>query len=271
MSGAAKSWHDDVVLISAGGANEQRREAVQSRLSAIGLAMRAVPFEGLNREGVNRQGVNLLAEVAGAADAPLLLLGAHYDKVDVGQGATDNASGVAAVLTLAERFRRTPLQRHRVAVAFWDLEEGGLLGSGAYVSGGGAKPAMYVNFDVLGWGDTLWMMSPDAEAPLAAASRRAAQGRSLDFVAGEKYPPTDHLSFQKAAWPAVSYSFVGRDEIPLILEAFAGRKPDGTAKVLRVIHSPADTLEEVDATAVARGVDAVEAALRAWDAGSAIR
>ena len=52
---------------------------------------------------------NNLAEVGGAADSPLLLLGAHSDQVAKGEGATDNASGSATVLALAQRLKARPL------------------------------------------------------------------------------------------------------------------------------------------------------------------
>ena len=85
------------------------------------------------------------------------------------------------------------------------------------------------------------------------------------FVEGD-FLATDHLAFLKAEWPAVSYSLVGADEIPSILAVFEGRKPDAMPKVMRVIHSPEDTADHVDADAAAKGIDAVEAAIRAWDA-----
>jgi hypothetical protein len=258
---ATRQWHDDVAMLADADGNTGRRAALQQRLGAVGLHVRSLPFDSHNLSGVN-----LLADIGGPADAPLLLIGAHYDKVNVGRGATDNASGSATVLALGERFRRAPLQHHRVAIAFWDLEERGLVGSAAYIANGGTKPALYVNFDVFAWGDTLWMMSPEAEAPLVRASRDAAAANGIKFVAGEQYPPTDHRAFLKAGWPAVSYSLVGGDEIPLILEEFAGKQPAKTPKVMEVIHHEADTMDQVDAQAAVRGVDALEAALRAWDA-----
>jgi hypothetical protein len=260
---ATRQWHDDVAMLADADGNTGRRAALQQRLGAMGLHVRSLPFDSHNLSGVN-----LLADIGGPADAPLLLIGAHYDKVNVGRGATDNASGSATVLALGERFRRAPLQHHRVAIAFWDLEERGLVGSAAYIANGGTKPALYVNFDVFAWGDTLWMMSPEADAPLVRASRDAATAKGIEFVAGEQYPPTDHRAFLKAGWPAVSYSLVGGDEIPLILEEFAGKKPAKTPKVMEVIHHDADTMDQVDAPAAVRGVDALEAALRAWDAAA---
>lgn len=261
---AAASWLADVEAMSGSAAAGDRRAVIQRRLHGLGIQWRGVPFSSGEHSGEN-----LLADVAGAADAPLLLLGAHSDKVDAGHGATDNASGSAVVLALAERFKREPLQHHRVAVAFWDLEERGLLGAKAYVADGKLKPALYVNFDVFGWGDTLWLMTPDPNQPLVAASRAASDETGLGLSAGDKYPPSDHLAFLKAGWPAVSYSLLGADEIPLTLEAFAGKKPKPMPKVMQVIHSDADTVGQIDAVAAARGVDAVERALRRWDAQSA--
>ncbi len=264
---AATAWLSDVEAITLAGDNAGRRGAIATRLDALGLAWRKAPFEANGKAGEN-----LLADVSGPADAPLLLIGAHSDRVAVGHGATDNASGSAAVLALAERFQRQPLKHHRVAIAFWDLEEEGLLGSKAYVADGSTKPALYVNFDVFGWGDTLWMMAPpqNSSTPssqaLVDSSRAATQTLRLGFSPGEKYPPTDHLPFLRAGWPAVSYSLVGNEEIAQVLEAYAGKKSRTPAKVMQVIHTDQDELGQVDAPAAARGVDAVEQALRRWDA-----
>ncbi|WP_189644622.1 M28 family metallopeptidase [Luteimonas gilva] len=259
----AEAWLADVTAISSAADNAGRRAAIESALAASGLKAERKPFAIDKREGVN-----LFADVGGPADAPLLLIGAHSDKVEAGRGATDNASGSAAVLALAQRLKQRPLQHHRVRVAFWDLEELGLLGSRAYVADGKDKPALYVNFDVFGWGDALWMQTLDEAHPLVAASRSATETSGIALNAGKAYPPTDHLAFQKAGWPAVSYSLVGRSEISGILDEFAGKKVDPAPKVMQVIHSDNDTLAQLDATEAAKGVDAVEAALRVWDADS---
>lgn len=258
-------WLSDVRAISDAGPNAQRREAIAARLDALNLSWRKAPFEANGKAGEN-----LIADVAGPADAPVLLIGAHSDRVAVGHGATDNASGSASVLALAERFQRQPLKHHRVAIAFWDLEEEGLLGSKAYVADGSTKPALYVNFDVFGWGDTLWMMAPaQGQQALVDSSRTATQALRLGFSPGEKYPPTDHLPFLRAGWPAVSYSLVGATEITQVLDAYAGKKSPTPAKVMQVIHTDQDVLGQIDAQAAVRGVDAVERALRDWDAKAA--
>ena len=260
---AHSSWYGDVAGMAQAEDNAGRRAHLQTRLQGIGLTATKQAFVAGKLEGEN-----LLVDLGGPADAPLLLIGAHSDRVDAGRGATDNASGSAVVMALTERLQRKPLPHHRVKVAFWDLEEHGLLGAAAYVEQKSEKPALYINFDVFGWGDSLWMMAPDPAHPLVGASRSAAQAQGLAISAGKEYPPSDHLAFLKADWPAVSYSLVGADEIPNILAVFAGKRPTSSPKVMEVIHSPNDTIDEVDEAAAAKGVDAVEAAIRAWDAQS---
>lgn len=262
-SAARGTWHEDVAMMADAADNAGRRAHLERRLQGLGLRVDKQTFVAHNL-----QGENLVVDLGGPADAPLLLIGAHYDRVDAGRGATDNASGSAVALALAERFKRRPLAHHRVKVAFWDLEEHGLLGAAAYVGQKREQPALYVNFDVFGWGDSLWMMTPDPAHALVAATRGAAQAQGLALSAGEQYPPSDHRAFLKAGWPAVSYSLVGADEIPGMLEMLAGKRPMSRPKVMTVIHTAGDTIEEIDAAAAAKGVDAVEAALRDWDRGS---
>lgn len=260
---ATPSWHDDVAAISAHTGSAERRATIRGLLAGSGIDATETAFTTKDLHGAN-----LIAHVSGDPSQPLLLIGAHLDQIDKGNGATDNASGSGVALALARRFHERPLRNHRVAVAFWDLEEKGLLGAHAHVEGGGEKPVLYVNFDVFGWGDTLWMMTPDPAHPLATASETAARANGLRLSAGEKYSPSDHRAFLRAGWPAVSYSLVGADEIGPILQMFDGNRPETVPKVMQVIHSERDTVDELDPAAVEAGINAVEAALRAWDAGN---
>ncbi len=260
----AGRWRDQVEAISKGDGTTARGDAIGARLDAMGIAWKREAFE---QQG--QAGQNLVADLGGPDKAPLLLIGAHYDKVAVGHGATDNASGVAAVLELAQALKAKPLAHHRVQVVFWDLEEKGLLGAHAWVgTAGRERPALYVNFDVFGWGDTLWMMAPDSGTPFVAALRAASAKEKLGFAPGDKYPPTDHLAFLKAGWPAVSFSLVGGDEIDPILAVFGGGKPAQVPKVMQVIHSERDTAAELDAGRVDDALRVIEQGLRSWDASA---
>ena len=260
----ATRWQAQVVRISLGEDTAARASAIGTRLDALGLDWREEPFEA---DGLS--GRNLVVDLGGPAGAPLLLIGAHYDRVDVGHGATDNASGVATVLELAQALKARPLDNHRVKLAFWDLEERGLLGAHAWIAAPGQEqPALYVNFDVFGWGDTLWMMTPQDGTPLVAALHAASRDEGIGFQPGDRYPPTDHLAFLKAGWPAVSFSLVGGDEIDPILAVFGGGKPTQVPKVMQVIHSERDTTAEVDGARVDDALRVIEQGLRAWDASA---
>ena len=74
---------------------------------------------------------NVLAETPSttAQTRRIAMAGAHLDSVERGPGINDNASGVAALLEVAERLRDRPGLR----LGFWSAEELGLYGSRAYV------------------------------------------------------------------------------------------------------------------------------------------
>ena len=107
----------------------------------------AVNLERELSESDNVVGV-LPKNTVGDGDEQMVLLGAHYDHLGYGiegsslarkdeagkvfMGADDNASGVAAVLSIAQELALQSRTRD-VAFAFWSGEELGLLGSEAFV------------------------------------------------------------------------------------------------------------------------------------------
>jgi Zn-dependent M28 family amino/carboxypeptidase len=110
-------------------------------------------------------GTNVLGVIEGTDLAEeYVIVGAHYDGLGscptedpadrICNGATDNATGVAAALEIGRRLvlADTP-PRRSVILAFWDAEEDGLLGSRQYVQHPLvplADTAAYVNFDIQG-------------------------------------------------------------------------------------------------------------------------
>lgn len=107
---------------------------------------------------------NLSVTVPGKSDS-IIVVGAHYDSKgqDKGsEGATDNGSGVAALLAVAEALRGKILP-DTVKLVFFGAEENGLNGSKAYVEALppndiGRIKAM-VNFDTIAGGDVLYIHS----------------------------------------------------------------------------------------------------------------
>ena len=257
------SWHADALSVAAGSDSAGRADAIVGRLEVLGLAVQRQPFTSPAGPGVN-----LIAALPDVRDLPVLMIGAHYDRVALGQGAVDNASGCATVLALGAAFLRQPLAHHRVVLAFWDQEELGLLGSKAYVAGH-AAPALYLNFDVFGYGDTIWGMVPTSDARFGEALGDAGEAGKVATSIGLAYPPSDHLAFLEGKRRAVSLSLVGGAEIPHILEAFAGRRPTVMPRVMELIHTAHDLPSELDPIAVARALPVVVEGVRRWDVASA--
>ena len=166
---------------------------------------------------------NLLAELPGTGQG-VVVVGAHYDTVPDSVGASDNSSGLGAMLAVAERVagRAFPFTLRFIA---FGSEETGLHGSEYYVDQLTAAELneiyAMINLDSVGSGSGLrvsgdrWLTRHLAETAqdmdIALSVRRGGQGGS------------DHANF-RAAWVPVVF-FVGDD--------------------LSRINTPADTMEHV--------------------------
>lgn len=81
------------------------------------------------------ESANVIGEVRGASKPDeLVLLGAHLDSWDLGDGAIDDAAGVGVVLDVARRMVSSPSAR-TVRVVLFANEENGLRGAKAYAEG----------------------------------------------------------------------------------------------------------------------------------------
>ena len=81
-------------------------------------------------------GINVIGEIPGTDLAgEVVIMGAHLDTTAAGTGATDNATGSAAMLEALRVIKALGLRpRRTIRVALWGGEEQGLLGSRAYVA-----------------------------------------------------------------------------------------------------------------------------------------
>lgn len=173
--------------------------ALEQREALLAIAEAGGDLTIVAEEGVMRgESQNVVAR---ASDAPCeIYIGAHYDSVQRGPGANDNASGTAFIVELARVHRTDGL----CAVAFGS-EEIGLLGSLAFVERNdlGAARAM-LNFDMQGLiTEALIIGDPDLSAALDQMLREAG---GFPILTGD-FPPftsSDHLSFADAGVPAVT-------------------------------------------------------------------
>jgi hypothetical protein len=113
-------------------------------------------------------GTNILAFIDGVSDSDrVMVVSAHYDHEgmrdgQIWNGADDNASGVAALLAIAEDFAANPPQ-HDIILAFLDAEEMGLRGARAFVAGppvAQERIAFNLNLDMLAMSEEglLWVV-----------------------------------------------------------------------------------------------------------------
>jgi hypothetical protein len=148
------------------------RAYISEQFSALGQVE-----EHSFRHGLD-QGVNLILRLPGRqADLHPLLVGAHYDGPLHSIGADDNASGVAALLELAQRWAATPPRRPVWLVAF-DQEEWGMVGSGVLareLQNAGQRLQLMVSLEMLAF------TSEKQNYPHEAM--RAVYGDRGDFIA----------------------------------------------------------------------------------------
>ena len=253
-----------VAAISAGADSAQRRSAILKRLDDLKLKYHLEQFCSGSSCGVN---------VVVDPDRPRarpLMLGAHYDRAPQGQGAVDDGAGVAAVLELLAEFKVRPLNNLALAAAFFDLEEAGTLGSKAYLSARQLRqdlPALFLNFDVFAYGDTLFAASDAKSQALAHAMRRAANQQGFPLTVEDHAPPGDDRTFREAGVETLGLALVRQVELESIHKVIRGEEVTARPSLLNTVHTAEDTPGKVSGEEVARALLVVESMIRAIDTG----
>ena len=129
--------------------NARAIEYLTSTYRSFGLDPKQQEFTG---RGVRT--ANVLATLRGTVSPDVVyVVGSHFDSVEGGPGADDNASGTAMLLETARVLATRPLPATVIFVAFTG-EEGGLLGSREFVRRLAADSVRLVgamNNDMMGW------------------------------------------------------------------------------------------------------------------------
>ena len=194
------------------------RERLESALRDRGCEVTEQPFHarGWNRTAVAM--VNVLVRVKGTASDPALpcvLLSAHYDSVARGEGAGDNAAGVACALEVIRALKADPPERD-VIVLFPDGEETGLFGARAFVTDHAlwAHVGAVVNLDARGSDGVVYVFETGADgaahAELLASLNVPAHTTSLASEAYKRMPNgTDFSVYLRAGRPGFNLAFIG--------------------------------------------------------------
>jgi Zn-dependent M28 family amino/carboxypeptidase len=167
-------------------------------------------------------GFNTIAEIPGSDPKlrdEVVILGAHFDSVAAATGATDNATGSAAMMeamriltTVGAKPRRT------IRIALWGGEEEGLLGSRAYVRehfGDSAtmalkpdhsKVAAYFNSDN-GSGRVrgIWLQGNLAVRSIFEQWMKPLADLGVVAVGPRSVSSTDHVSFDAVGLPGFQF------------------------------------------------------------------
>jgi aminopeptidase YwaD len=134
--------------------------------------------------------------------------GGHYDSVPQAPGASDNASGTAAVLEIAAVLASRNEMASNCFVMF-GAEELGLVGSRHYVStlDDAAKKRLkaMLNFDMVGVGEQAWLLIGSEDVVRRTAELAAAlniQTTASELMRGAS---SDHASFIAAGVPSIMF------------------------------------------------------------------
>ncbi len=171
---------------------------------------------------------NLIVRIPGKHPGRIVV-GAHFDSWDLGQGAMDNGIGIAQLYALA-RTLRTEALHHTVELIWFNGEEQGLWGSRHEAARLGDTPVLaMINLDMVGvpigvnaLGDDLLVPALERWHAKRGSERRLAKGvENINWVA------SDHTPYQLAGVRAVTFNApIPRDSV-------------------RYYHDFADTIDKV--------------------------
>jgi len=230
-------------------ANTRVREAIVRKLSALGYSTELQSGFVCNDAGVCGSPVNIVAKLRDTDSGAAVLLSAHYDSVPAGPGASDDGTGVAAVLEIARILAARPAPLHPVVLLLTDGEEAGLLGALLFVRDHplSKRVSAAVNLDARGTsGPSLMFETGSANAwlmHLYASAIARPMTNSLYYVVYKQLEnDTDFTVFKTAGYQGFNFAFIGH----------VGR-----------YHTPLDSVAHADSASLQHQGDNALAALTA--------
>jgi Zn-dependent M28 family amino/carboxypeptidase len=214
-------------------------------LEAFGTSYRQ-PFSFTSQAGESLEGVNLVGYIAGTEHPDrYIVLTAHYDHLgvqngEIYNGADDNASGTAAIMAIADYFRRNPPSSF-VIIAALDAEEMGLQGARAFVASPPVPLAdiiVNVNLDMVSRNENGELYAagtyhypfllPYVEGVAAGAGVTLLTGHdSPDLPPGDDWTLlSDHGAFHEAGIPFIYFGVEDHEDYHRPTDVFENIDPD---------------------------------------------
>ncbi len=211
---------------------------LENELSQMGYETQVQTFEapvgsvaGVTNKVANSK--NVIARYGYDNSKQTVIIGAHYDNatnlfnsgfVSGGEGAMDNGSGVAVVLTVAQKLAmQMSVLPFNVEFVFFGAEEMGMVGSNYYVTNLSQQQRdnilLMINADVVASGDNLYVWGEDRKTPQANYFADISNGKIQKTPANTKamgvnsgYRPyysvcqmSDHMEFLHAGIPVAAF------------------------------------------------------------------
>lgn len=177
-----------------------------------------------------------------ASNAPIVVVGGHYDSVIGSPGANDNLSGTAAVMELARVLRSYNTDDYEIRFAAWGSEERGLMGARHYVNTLSDdelnRHIANFNADMVATSEYerapyFFMETVDGKPNIVTDSMMTAAARlGYTELRQAQFSSSDHVPFHSAGIPASLFIWLGGDGIA------------SNYTIERFYHTPQDTLEE---------------------------
>jgi Iap family predicted aminopeptidase len=150
---------------------------------------------------------NLICTLPGKSDS-VIIVGAHYDHVDAGNGVVDNWSGASLLPSLYEALKRSPRKHTFIFIGFTD-EERGEVGSHYYARAMTneqvAKTAAMVNMDTLGLAPTeVWATHSDKNLVDTLLNVAGQMKGSVTKMNVEEVGSTDSVQFAERKIPSIT-------------------------------------------------------------------
>jgi len=173
---------------------------------------------------------NIVATFPGRT-ADTVIVGAHFDSWDLGQGAMDNGIGTGELYALAKVLQaHAPQNLRTIELVWFNGEEQGLWGSSVHAAAAKGRPvAAMVNLDMVGFPLSVNALGYDELVPLLERFNTSLGSRQLkQGVSNINWFGSDQVSFQLVGIRSITLG--GRIE----------------PEAVRYYHDFADTIDKVD-------------------------
>lgn len=243
--------------------SEIARTFIINRLQKLGVAAYVEDYTQPFTFGKDSiEATNILGFIQGYSDKNFIVVSAHYDHLgikngtEIFNGADDNASGVTALLALAEYFRENQPENN-ILFAFFDAEEMGLQGARYFTQSvvmDTSKIKLNVNLDMVSRGDKneIYAVGTYFTPFLKPLLVEAAHEKSIKLLFGRDNPnkkpnwvgSSDHGPFHYAKIPFVYFGVDDHPDYHKITDTADKVNPEFYLEAIRLIK---DAIENFDA------------------------